>query len=267
MLDTLLRDVRHAVRIFSQSPAFALAAVAALTLGIGVNTAIFSVVNAVLLRAAGLSPSRGARVLHVHEPRGVGYLRLARQVPALPPAGSGRRGRLRLQHRSRELHGRRASPSSSGPRSVSQEFFRLFGATPLLGRAFTADEDRPGGPHVAVLSQGLWATRFDRDPNVVGKADLPGRRALHHRGSPRRASTSRISASPLRSSSLSSSTRTPATRATTSRSAGRLKPGVTLAPGPGPRCRPRAPPSRASSQARSAIPRTASTWSRSEKCW
>ena len=169
MLDTLLRDVRHAVRIFSQSPAFALAAVAALTLGIGVNTAIFSVVNAVLLRPLAFPRAEELVFFMSTSPEGSGtyaspakFQHFRQQDQVAEAVSAFNTGVVNFTGGS--------FPEQLRSARVSQDFFRLFGATPLLGRAFTADEDRPGGPHVAVLSQGLWATRFDRDPNVVGKA-------------------------------------------------------------------------------------------------
>jgi putative ABC transport system permease protein len=169
MLENPIRDVKHALRIFVQSPAFALAAVAALTLGIGVNTAIFSVVNAVLLRPLAFPQAERLVYFMSTSPQGSGtfaspakfvHYRQQREVAeAITAFNTGvvnfTGGNFPEQLRSAR---------------VSQEFFGLFGATTPLGRAFTPDEDLPGGPRVAILSQSLWATRFDRDPEVVGKA-------------------------------------------------------------------------------------------------
>jgi putative ABC transport system permease protein len=168
MLETLLRDVRHALRIFSQSPAFALAAVAALTLGIGVNTAIFSVVNTVLLRPLAFPHADRLVFFMSTSPEGSGtYASTAkfqhyRQQDAVTEAVSAfNTGVVNF------TGGNFPEQLRSG--RVSNEFFGLFGAPLRLGRPFTPDEDRPGGPRVAVLSQGLWSTRFDGDPNVLGK--------------------------------------------------------------------------------------------------
>jgi putative ABC transport system permease protein len=168
MLETLLSDVRHSFRTFSRSPAFLLAAVAALALGIGVNTAIFSVVNAVLLRPLPF-PQADRMVFFMNtSPQGSGT--------AASPA--------KFQHyRQQDAVVEAVSAFSTGVvnftggsfpeqlRSgrVSREFFGLFGAPTLLGRTFTPEEDRPGGPRVAVLSRSLWANRFQSDPGVLGR--------------------------------------------------------------------------------------------------
>ena len=169
MFDTFLRDVKHALRMFVQSPAFALAAVAALTLGIAVNTAIFSVVNAVLLRPMPF-PDPGRIVLFLNvSPQGSG--------PAASPA--------KFQHYREQTqvveevsafnqsivnYTDGSFPEQLRSGRVSSEFFRLFGAQTIQGRTFAPEEDRPGGDKVVILSKGLWQTRFNSDPAVVGKA-------------------------------------------------------------------------------------------------
>jgi len=169
MSETLLRDVKHALRIFIQSPAFAMAAVAALTLGIGVNTAIFSVVNAVLLRPLPFPESDRLVYFMSTSPQGSG-------AGASP---------VKFNHfRSQEEIAEAVSAFNTGilnftggefPEQlrsgrVSRDFFRLLGATATLGRTFSAEEDLPGGPRVAVISHPLWETRFESDPQVVGKS-------------------------------------------------------------------------------------------------
>ena len=169
MPETLLRDVRHALRVFSQSPAYALAAVAALTLGIGVNTAVFSVVNAVLLRPLAFPQADRLVFFMSTSPEGSGtYASPAkfqhyRQQDAVTEAVAAfNTGVVNF------TGGNFPEQLRSG--RVSSEFFNLFGAPTLLGRTFSPDEDQPGGPRVAVLSESFWTNRFDRDPNVVGKA-------------------------------------------------------------------------------------------------
>jgi predicted permease len=164
----VLQDLKQSLRMFAQSPAFTLAAVAALTLGIGVNTAIFSVVNAVLLRPVSMPDAD----------RLVVFLNVSQQGggPAASPA--------KFQHYRRQANvvqdiaafttGVVNDTSGSLPEQlpsaqVSADFFRLFRAPLALGRTFTAEEDLPGGRPVAVLSERLWARRFHRDPSVIGK--------------------------------------------------------------------------------------------------
>ncbi|MEO8680984.1 MAG: ABC transporter permease [Vicinamibacterales bacterium] len=169
MFDTLLRDIRHALRMFVQSPAFAFAAVAALTLGIAVNTAIFSVVNAVLLRPLPFPDADRIVFFMSTSPQG--------SFPASSPA--------KFEHFRAQTEVTEAAsafnqavvnytdgsfPEQLRSGRVSADFFGLFGAKTILGRTFTPEEDRPGGDRVVILSKGLWATRFNSDPNIVGKA-------------------------------------------------------------------------------------------------
>jgi predicted permease len=171
MIDTLFRDITHALRMFRQSPAFALAAVAALTLGIAVNSAIFSVVNAVLLRPL---PYPGAdRIVFFtstspNNPTG---------FPAASPAKFQHfREQTEVTEQTAAFNGALMNyTNSSQPEQlrggrVSSEFFRLFGAPTILGRTFSAEEDRPRGDNVVVLSKGFWQTRMNADPAVIGKA-------------------------------------------------------------------------------------------------
>jgi putative ABC transport system permease protein len=154
--------------MFVQSPAFTLAAVAALTLGIGVNTAIFSVVNAVLLRPVSIpDPDRLVGFLTV-TPQGQGlvaspakFQHFRRQANVAQDVAAFTTGVV--NDTSGEI------PEQLPSARVSADFFRLFRAPLALGRTFTADEDLPGGRPVAVLSDRLWAKRFHRDPGVVGK--------------------------------------------------------------------------------------------------
>ena len=168
-MDNFIRDLKHALRMFVQSPAFALAAVAALTLGIGVNTAIFSVVNAVLLRP-----------MPFPEPDRMVFFMSTSPQGSSPAASPAKFQHFREQAEVTEMtsafnqgvinYTEGSFPEQFRLGRVSSEFFRLFGASTTLGRTFTPEEDRPGGDRVVVLSNGLWVTRFNSDPAVVGKA-------------------------------------------------------------------------------------------------
>jgi putative ABC transport system permease protein len=154
--------------MFAQAPAFTLAALAALTLGIGANAAIFSVVNAVMLRpVAFLDPDRLVLFMNT-SPQGSG--------PAASPA--------KFQHYREQasvVHDVAAFntgvvnytggsfPEQLRSARVSADFFRLFGASVVLGRTFLPEEDRPGGGRTAVLSHELWTNRFSSDPGIVGQ--------------------------------------------------------------------------------------------------
>ena len=170
MLDTLLRDIKHALRMFVQSPAFALAAVAALTLGIAVNTAIFSVVNAVLLRP--LSFPQADRIVF--------YMSTGPNGPGFPAASPAKFAHFQQQTQVTELASAFNSylvnytdgsfPEQLRGGRVSADFFRLFGAQTVIGRTFSADEDRPRGDKVAIVSRAFWQDRLTSDPQIVGKA-------------------------------------------------------------------------------------------------
>jgi putative ABC transport system permease protein len=168
MIEAFVKDLKHSVRMFVQSPAFSIAAIAALTLGIGANTAIFSVVNAVLLKPVAMpDPDRVVVFMNVR-PRGSG--------PAASPAKFAhyRQQTAIVQDVSAFNMGVMNYTGGSFPEQlrsgrVSADFFKLVGAPVLLGRTFTADEDTPHGPRVTVIGRRLWETRFSADPNIIGK--------------------------------------------------------------------------------------------------
>ena len=163
-----LRDLRHSLRMFRQTPGFTLAALAALTLGIGANTAIFSVVNGVLLKPLPFpDPDRLVIFLNVG-PNGSGSAASVpkfnvwrEQTPAFVDAAGYSFGVMNLTGGER--------PEQLPSARVTADFFRLFGAQTSAGRAFTPDEDRPNGGKVVVLSQGFWQRRFGGDPQIVGR--------------------------------------------------------------------------------------------------
>jgi ABC-type antimicrobial peptide transport system permease subunit len=163
-----LRDLKHSLRMFRQTPGFTLAAVAALTLGIGANTAIFSVVNSVLLRPLPFpDPDRLVLFLNVG-PNGSGsgasvpkFNVWREQTPAFQDAAAYNFGVMNLTGGER--------PEQLPSARVTADFFRLFGAQTAVGRTFTVDEDRPNGGKVVVLSYGFWQRRFGGDPQVVGR--------------------------------------------------------------------------------------------------
>ena len=174
MIETLVKDLKHSFRMFAQTPAFTLAAVAALTLGIGVNTAIFSVVNAVMLTPLNFpDPDRMVMLMNV-SPQGSG--------PAASPAKfmHWRAQSDVLQEVSAYTAGVMNYTGGEFPEQlqsarVSVDFFKLTGARIAVGRAFAVDEDLPNAPKVVVLSKTFWQSRFASDPTVSGRAiDLNG---------------------------------------------------------------------------------------------
>ncbi len=170
----LWNDIKHALLMFRKNPAFTIAAVSALALGIGANTAIFSVVNAVLLKPL-TYPDAGRMVEFLYPtilannfltaiPEFHAYQQqttLFKDVAAYDVAGPGYN--LTGDH-PEQLHGIH----------VSEAYFRLFGAPVLLGRTFTPQEDAPNGGKVVVLSYGLWQRKFARRSRNRGQVPLPG---------------------------------------------------------------------------------------------
>jgi predicted permease len=166
-VDTLLQDLRYALRTARQNPAFTLAAVAALTLAIGANTAIFSVVNTVLLRPLPYPDPDRLVVFTTTSPQGSGFgasptkfNTWRRQTAAFQDVSAYRFSVVNLTE---------GEPEQVATAHVSADFFRLFGAPVSAGRTFTADEDLPNGGRVVVLSDGFWRRRFGADASLVGR--------------------------------------------------------------------------------------------------
>jgi predicted permease len=164
-------DLKHAFRMLRQSPGFTATAISALALGIGANTAIFSVVNTVLLKPLAFpEPERIVSML-TSTPQGgfpgasvPKYNTWRRQTKVLEDVAAFDTGGPGLNL------GGGDHPEQLKGIHVSYEFFHLFGARAAIGRTFTAGEDRPRGGNVIVLSNGLWQRRFGSDPGIVGKA-------------------------------------------------------------------------------------------------
>lgn len=165
------KGIRHAARVLAQSPGFTVVAIAALALGIGANTAIFSVVNEILLNPLPYSqPDRMVRLM-LKFPNGNG------QSVSIPKFMAWKEHTQAFSHLCAydfsgpglNLTGA-AMPEQVKGIHVSADFFPVFDATPAIGRVFSPDEDRPGGPRLAVLSHGLWRRKFGGDPTAIGRA-------------------------------------------------------------------------------------------------
>jgi putative ABC transport system permease protein len=169
MFDSLARDLKHAFRMFRQSPAFTSAAVAALTLGIGTNVAIFSVVNAVMLKPPAFPDPDRLVVFMNASPQGTGpaaspakFAHYRAQTSIVQDVAAYDTGIVNYTGGSQ--------PEQLRSARVSADFFRLFGARIARGRQFSAQEDLPGGERVAVLGHRFWLTRFDASPDIVGQS-------------------------------------------------------------------------------------------------
>ena len=167
-MSDFLSDLRYSFRVLVSNPAFTITAIAALALGIGANTAIFTVVNTVLLKPLTYpEPDRMVQFMNTF-PQGnspVGspvnfntwksQTSVFQDVTAYDFGGPGF-----------NLTG--AVPEQVHGIHVSEAYFRLFGAPVMLGRTFTAQEDSPNGGHVVVISYGFWQRKFGGNPHIVG---------------------------------------------------------------------------------------------------
>jgi predicted permease len=177
-MQILLQDLRYALRTLRKNPGFTAVGVLTLALGIGANTAIFTVVNAVLLRP-----------LPYPEPNGI--VQLMHSSPEWNPGGTDNVAnpqefvvwREQTQaFRDIAAYDEGGSVNLTGgdhpeqlkSLNVSADYFRLFGAPVEIGRTFTAQEDIPGGPRLVVISYGFWRRRFGADRTLLGKAILLG---------------------------------------------------------------------------------------------
>src|SRR6202167_4600733 len=169
-MGNLWNNIKHSVHMFIKNPGFAIAAVAALALGIGANTAIFTVVNAVLLKPLSYPDADRIVAFLLTSPDGnnpIGSIpkfhiwqqqtSVFKEVAAYDFAGPGYN---LTGDRPEQIHGIH----------VTEAYFRLFGAPVMLGRTFTPQEDLPNGGKVVVLSYGMWQRRFGGNPKVIGSA-------------------------------------------------------------------------------------------------
>ncbi len=159
----MLQDLSYAVRQLAKSPSFTLVAVLAIALGIGANTAIFSVVNAVLLRP-----------LRYHDPDRLVTILEGYDHPVAPGNIADWRTQNHVFEDIDSAESWTANLSKTGQAEsvkalrVSPNLFPMLGVQPLQGRFFASDEDQTGNEHVVILSHGLWQRRFGSNPDIVG---------------------------------------------------------------------------------------------------
>lgn len=168
-----LQDFRFALRQFRKRPAFAAAAVLVLGLGLGANTAIFSLVNALLLRPLPYHAVNGIAALYE---RNIGGGNEIYNEVAPGTFADWRKFSTTFDRIAAYVSGpitvggpRGMAPQRVDAVAVSRELFTILGATPIEGRTFTPEEDRPGAPRVAVIGYGLWQQRFGGAAGMVGR--------------------------------------------------------------------------------------------------
>ena len=170
-MGSLLQDLRYGLRVLAKSPGLMIVAVLALALGMGANTAIFSVVNAVLLRPLPYRDAERLATLYETDARQESFF------PAAPANFLAWKAGARSFEDLAALSNKGWSVNLTGAGEperlqgfqVTANFFPLLGAQAAHGRTFLPEEDRPGGPQVVVLGHGFWQRRFAADPAVVGR--------------------------------------------------------------------------------------------------
>jgi putative ABC transport system permease protein len=169
-METLRKDIKHAWRMFRENKLFTVTAIAALTLGIGVNIAIFSVVNAVLLKPVPFpEPDRLVQLVNTNNGVAAGpasspakYMHWRAQTDVLEHVAAVRNIEMNLEQGD--------LPESIAVVQTGAEYFGAYRPPLALGRWFTAEEALPNGGYIVVLSYNFWTQRLGSDPNVLGKS-------------------------------------------------------------------------------------------------
>ena len=172
-MENMLHDLRYGIRMLLKNPGFTTVAVLALAIGIGANSAIFSVVNSVLLRPLPYqNPEQIVTLWTVNPSIHIGYDKFRTTVPQFLSYQSNTKVLQNLAaFKSQQLSlENRGEPEKLGGVMVSIDFFSALGKQALLGRTFLPQEDKPGGEHVVILSFDLWKRRFASDSSIVGQA-------------------------------------------------------------------------------------------------
>jgi predicted permease len=169
-MQTLLQDLRYGLRMLARKPGFTVVAIVTLALGIGANTAIFSVVNGLLLRPLPFSNSERLAIIWTHSP-GANvvqdwpspgqYQAIKTQTDVFEDIAIARGGRVIVTGQ--------ATPELIDAVFTSANMFSILDVKPMLGRAFLPEEDTPGKPETVMLSYGLWQRRFGGDAHAIGQ--------------------------------------------------------------------------------------------------
>ncbi|HWP44967.1 MAG TPA: ABC transporter permease, partial [Blastocatellia bacterium] len=171
-MDTFIQDLRFSLRMLLKNPGFTVVAVIAIALGIGANTAIFSVVNSVLLKPLPYrDPDRLMSLWQDYRGRGGPE----REWGTLPNLDDWREQSQSFEGMAAVIGWGATYTGGSEPEqltgaAVTHEMFSVLGVEPALGRSFRPEEDKQGAERVVVLSHGLWQRLFGGDPAIIGKA-------------------------------------------------------------------------------------------------
>ncbi|HEY9227497.1 MAG TPA: ABC transporter permease, partial [Gemmatimonadaceae bacterium] len=168
-MDRLRQDIRFALRTLSRAPALTAVAVLTLALGIGANSAVFSLVNAVLIRPLPfVDPDRLVVLFEMRDGYGRANLS-AHEYVAMREQSRSFVGLAMFNYRGATMTGR-GDPVTLRVETVTANFFDVLGHRPIIGRTFRPGEDQPGAARVVVLGHAVWLTRFGGDSSIVGKS-------------------------------------------------------------------------------------------------
>src|SRR6476661_1759919 len=163
-----MRDLRQAVRALLGQPGFAAVAILTIALGVGASSAIFSVVDAVMLRPLPFANADRVVMVNEHTPQfpllslsAENFRDLCDQAKSFQACGAFRSTTFNLSGAT--------EPQRTLGKMMTANVLPLLGVAPVLGRSFTPAEDAPGGQAVVLLSYGLWTSRFGADPSVLGQ--------------------------------------------------------------------------------------------------
>ena len=170
-MQTLFQDLRYSFRLLLKNPGFTLVAVLTLALGIGANTAIFSVVNSLLLRPLPYQDAGQLVWIWGTNPKN----NIPQETASAPDFADWKSGNQSFEEmaafsRTALILNTEGEPERLTGAAVTDGFFSVLRAQPKMGRIFLPEEDKPGANRVVILSEGLWQRRFGADPNILEKS-------------------------------------------------------------------------------------------------
>src|SRR5262245_14094211 len=167
--DEMIQDLRYGIRMLMRNPGFALVAIVTLALGIGANTAIFSVINGVLLRPLGFYEPDRLLIIWTDNPAyQLGFHEFPAANADLPEwrEAASSFEQIGVFQRTLSDLSEDGDPERIGGVEVSANLVPMLGVEPILGRHFSSDEEKPGQDRVAIISHDLWQRRFGGDPDI-----------------------------------------------------------------------------------------------------
>ena len=168
----MFQDLRYAFRSLVKNPGFTAVAVACLSLGIGVNATIFSVIDGVILRPVPYPDPQQLLVVHSqnHEQRVTRGTPSYQEFKEIRDSASTLAAVAAFANRSLTIADGRGEPERYSGETISWNLFSMLGTQPIIGRDFNADDDKPGAERVVLLSHELWRLRYQEDRGVIGKS-------------------------------------------------------------------------------------------------